>query len=122
MSETINVNGIDYVPADSIKLDIKKGEQYCMVRTYSAGVFCGYIDPSKTKDGRNSVKEAKRIHYWEKAASLSELATKGTNAPDKCRVPVSVDIVYLENVIEVIPMTKKAIKSIESIPVWGYVD
>lgn len=89
-----------------------------MVRTFSAGVFCGWIDPTKTKNGRNTVREAKRIHYWDKAASLSELAQRGTNAPEKCRVPMAVSIVYLENVIEVIPMTPQAIKTIEAIPVW----
>lgn len=97
---------------------IGKNEKYCMVRTYSAGVFCGWIDPTKTKDGKNTVKEAKRIHYWNKAASLSELAMKGTYAPEECRIPVPVDIVYLEEVIEVIPMTKEAIETIEKVPVW----
>lgn len=113
----ITVDGIIYVPK-SESVQNKEGLQYCMVRTYSAGVFCGWIDPTTTKEGRNTVKEAKRIHYWEKAASLSELAQRGTNAPSECRVPMPVSIVYLENIIEVIPMTEEAIKTIEAIPVW----
>lgn len=117
--EKITINGKVYVPeSESAKVAVTKEEQYCMVRTYSAGVFCGDIDPTKTIDGRNTVKNAKRIHYWEKAASLSELATTGTGAPDKCRVPTPVGIVYLENIIEVIPMTEQAIESINLIPIW----
>jgi len=118
MEKTI-INGIEYVPKTETQLiEPKKGEQYCMVRTYSAGVFCGWIDPQKTKSQQNSVRKAKRIHKWEKAASLSELAMTGTATPDECRVPEPVDIIYLERIIEVIPMTDKAIKSINSIPVW----
>ena len=116
----ITIDGVIYAPKSSLKSTVKRGagEQYCMVRTYSAGVFCGWIDPTKTVDGRNTVKKAKRIHYWSKAASLSELAKRGTNAPEDCRVPMPVTIVYLENIIETIPMTEKAIKTIEAIPVW----
>jgi hypothetical protein len=112
--KTIIVDGVKFFSG----VEQIEGEQYCMVRTYSAGVFCGYIDPTKTENGRNTVREAKRIHYWEKAASLSELAIKGTNAPSECRVPLAVPIVYLENIIEVIPMTEEAISTIEKIPVW----
>lgn len=111
--QNIIIDGVEYAPKTQ-----QEGEQYCMVRTYSAGVFCGWIDPTKTKEGRNTVKEAKRIHYWNKAASLSELAISGTGAPNECRVPITVPIVYLENIIEVIPMTDKAIQSINQIPVW----
>lgn len=122
MEKEIQLNGNTYVlkgsEATRPVIEPKEGEQYCMVRTYSAGVFCGWIDPTKTKDQRNTVREAKRIHYWSEAASLSELAMKGTNDPKSCRVPAPVDIVYLERIIEVIPMTETAIKSIESIPVW----
>jgi len=120
---TIIVNGETYVHESDIDVqktivEPKDGEQYCMVRTYSAGVFCGWIDPSKTEKQRNVVKKAKRIHYWSEAASLSELAMKGTSDPENCRVPAPVDLVYLERIIEVIPMTEEAIKSINKIPVW----
>ena len=119
MTKPVTIDGIEYVPKTEAQLiESKKGEQYCMVRTYSAGVFCGWIDPSKTKSQQNSIRKAKRIHYWEKASSLSELSMTGTASPKKCRVPEPVDIVYLERIIEVIPMTEKAIESINKIPVW----
>lgn len=119
MENTITVNGEEYILKSSIKkTDLVKGEQYCMVRTYSAGVWCGWIDPSKTKNKYNTVREAKRIWSWEKAASLSQLAVDGTGDPQNCKVPTPVDVVHLYEIIEVIPMTEKAIKSINQIPVW----
>ncbi len=119
MEKIINMNGEEYVLKSSIKrIAQKKGDQYCMVRTYSAGVWCGYIDPTKTKAKYNVVKEAKRIWKWEKAASLSQLAVDGTGSPNSCRVPTPVEIVHLYDIVEVIPMTEKAIESINKIPVW----
>ena len=48
---------------------------HAIVRTYSAGVFAGTI---KSRDGKEAVlTDARRIWYWNGAASLSELATKG---------------------------------------------
>ena len=88
----------------------------CMVRTYSAGVFAGTI---KSRDGKEvMLSNARRIWYWRGAASLSQLATVGTSKPSECKFPVSVPVVLLTEVIEVIPMTEQAIKSIDEVPVW----
>ena len=46
----------------------------CMVRTYSAGVFLGTL---KSREGKEVVlKDARRMWYWDGAASLSQLATE----------------------------------------------
>ena len=55
---------------------------------------------------------------WAGAASLSQLATDGTSKPNRCKFPCKVDEVTLTEVIEIIPMTQKAIDSIEAVPVW----
>lgn len=50
MSEAkININGIDYVRADTIP-DSIDGMKYCIVRTYSAGVFAGYVGSRNGKE------------------------------------------------------------------------
>lgn len=116
--ERITFNGIDYVRVDSIKekaADLD-GMEYCMVRTYSAGVFAGYVE---SRSGKEAVlRNARRIWYWEGAASLSQLATDGTSKPDKCKFPCEVDKVILTEVIEVIPITEKAAKSIKGVKEW----
>lgn len=114
----IEINGVIYIPKDSVtqmapNLD---GMEYCMVRTYSAGVFAGYIE---SRDGKEAVlRNARRIWKWAGAASLSQLATDGTSSPNNCKFPVAVDKVTLTEVIEIIPITEKAKKSIEGVPVW----
>lgn len=114
----IEINGVIYIPKDSVtqiapKLD---GMEYCMVRTYSAGVFAGYIE---SRDGKEAVlRNARRIWKWAGAASLSQLATDGTSSPQNCKFPVPVDKVTLTEVIEIIPITEKAKKSIDGVPVW----
>ena len=90
--------------------------KYCMVRTYSAGVFAGTL---KSREGKEAVlSEARRIWYWDGAASLSQLATEGTSKPQNCKFPCPVDEVLLTEVIEIIPITEAAAKSIEKVPVW----
>lgn len=92
--------------------------KYCMVRTYSAGVFAGTI---KERNGKEVIlTNARRIWYWKGAASLSELATNGTSDPNGCKFPMPVNEVLLTEVIEIIPITDKAAKSIDSVPVWTY--
>lgn len=90
--------------------------KYCMVRTFSAGVFAGTI---VSREGREVLlKNARRIWYWEGAASLSQLATEGTTVPKKCKFPRPVNEVLLTEAIEIIPITVKAARSIEAVPVW----
>ena len=87
-----------------------------MVRSKSAGVFAGTV---VERNGQEVViKNARRIWYWDGAASLSQLATKGTSKPEKCKFPAPVDAVMLFEVIEIIPISDTAAKSIASVPEW----
>lgn len=93
-----------------------KAIAYKIVRTYSAGVFAGEIVSRK---GREVVmKNARRLWYWDGAASLSQLATDGTSKPEGCKFPVAVERVELLEVIEILDVTPKARTSIESVKVW----
>nr|DAF24142.1 MAG TPA: hypothetical protein [Caudoviricetes sp.] len=118
--DKIIVDGVEYVRADSIQNNALatelNGMPYCMVRTYSAGVFAGYLESREGKEA--TLRNARRIWYWDGAASLSQLATDGTSKPENCKFPCPVDSVTLTEVIEIIPITKKAKKSIEEVAVW----
>lgn len=89
---------------------------YVIVRTYSAGVFAGTL---KSREGKEVVlADARRIWYWAGAASLSELATKGTSRPRECKFPAPVPSVLLTEAIEILEVTDAARKSIEEVPPW----
>lgn len=90
--------------------------KYVIVRTYSAGVFAGYLE--SRKDREVVMKEARRIWYWSGAASLSQLAMEGTKDPKNCKFPCVVDRVELLEAIEILDVTEKAKKSIAAVPVW----
>jgi hypothetical protein len=90
--------------------------KYCMVRTYAAGVFAGTV---KDRSGEEiTLTNARRIWYWNGAASLSQLAMEGTTKPTKCKFPCAVDEVLLRGVIEIIPITDKAAANIALVPEW----
>ena len=61
---------------------------------------------------------ARRLWYWDGAASLSQLAKDGTTIPRKCKFTVTVDSITILDAIEIIPCTDKAIKSIEEVGEW----
>lgn len=91
--------------------------KYVIVRTYSAGVFAGFL---QSRSGKEVVlTNARRLWYWKGAASLSQLAMTGTSNPAGCKFPVAVDRVELLEVIEILDCTDAARKSIESVPVWA---
>ena len=90
---------------------------YVIVRTYSAGVFAGNLVKKEGKEVE--LKNARRIWYWEGAASLSQLSQEGTSKPDKCKFPCKVDAVILTEAIEILSVTEKAELSIRGVKVWG---
>ena len=65
-----------------------------------------------------TLKNARRIWYWNGAASLSQLAKDGTSKPKDCKFTVFVDSITILDAIEIIPCTDKAIKSIEKVEEW----
>lgn len=90
--------------------------KYVIVRTQSAGVHAGTL---KSRDGKEVVLTgARRIWFWNGAATLSQLAVDGTSKPDKCKFPAEVPEILLTEAIEVIPTTEKARDSIAGVKVW----
>lgn len=98
--------------------------QYVIVRTRDAGVFAGTLHAPVTEitapmpDGL-ILTDARRIWYWDGAASLSQLAVEGTSKPRQCKFPAPVPKVALNGVIEVLAVTAKARESIEAVPEWS---
>ena len=90
--------------------------KYVIVRTYSAGVFAGNLEFQKKQ--RVVLTNARRLWYWDGAATLSQLAMTGTEAPHNCKFPTPVGRIELLEAIEIIETTDAARKSIQEVPVW----
>lgn len=114
----ITINGVEYVKKGlqnepSEKLD---GMKYVIVRTHSAGVFAGYL---ASKNGKEVVMiKARRLWYWDGAASLSQLAMEGTKKPDNCKFPCEVDRIELTEAVEILDTTRAAQESIKGVAIW----
>lgn len=98
---------------------MKKNEkkEYVIIRTYSAGVFSGYLEKREGKEV--TLSQARRFYYWDGAFTLSQLAMEGVKKPENCQFPCPIDKIILTEAIEIISVTKKAQKSIENVPIWG---
>lgn len=121
MEKEIKIDGIEYIQKDLAIAATKpaktlKGKKYVMVRTYSAGVFVGYLEKRRGKEV--TLLNARRIWYWKGAASLSQLATDGTSEPKSCKFPCEVSKVELTETIEILDVTEKARISLSGVPIW----
>lgn len=98
-------------------------ETYVILRCRDAGVHAGYLSSRPTEDRRTYIlRDARRIWYWDGAATLSELAVYGPD-PDKrgrCKFGVKVPTQELResDVSEVVHCQPEGQKAIEEQPEW----
>lgn len=117
MKDILVIDGVEYVrkgteqnPAATLD-----GMKYVIVRTYSAGVFAGYI---KSRNGQEvQMVNARRIWRWDGAASLSQLAIEGVKNPENCKFAMPVNVELLQ-VIEILDCTEIARKNIDGVKIW----
>jgi hypothetical protein len=124
MENEIQINGKTYVLKESIKnqgqkVKLSKGMEYCIIRSYSAGVFAGFVDRKKVENRQVTVYNARRLWYWDGAASLSQLSQEGVSKPTSCKFPMEVPEITLTDIAEIIPATQKAKESIDGVKVWS---
>ena len=119
--DKLEIEGITYVPEDSISKDAEtfEGLPMVMIRTYSAGVHYGYLakKESTLAGVEVTLRQARRCWYWAGASSLSQLSMEGTSKPESCKFPCKVDSIDLV-AIEIIPMKQKAVDSLNDVSVW----
>lgn len=87
-----------------------------IIRATSAGVFFGTV--TRKEGDEVTIKDCRRLWFWDGAASLSELAMNGVTKPKNCKFCVTVPEITVLGVIEIIPCTEKAVKNINKVPVW----
>ena len=118
--ETMMIDDVKYIRADSVETQAQAedvdGMECVIIRTYSAGVFMGYL---KSREGKEvELVNARRLWYWSGAASLSQMALEGVKNPDTCKFPAVVPKITLTEAIEILPVSKKAQASINEVPIW----
>lgn len=87
-----------------------------IIRGDRSGVFFGEIEE---RNGREvTIRNARRLWYWNGAASLSQLAVDGTKRPGDCKFTMTVESITVLDAIEFLPCTEKAARSIEGVAVW----
>lgn len=118
----ITINGKSYVEKCDETTETKMAErgkdnqQYVICRTRSAGVHAGWLECKKGMEV--DLTDARRLWYWDGAASLSELAVHGVKRPENCKFPCEVPRITLTEAIEIIPCTEEARISITGVKVW----
>lgn len=114
----IIVDGVIYVPkTDELeKAQTREGMEYVLVRTYSAGVHCGFL---KKEEGKEVVLlDSIRLWQWSGAAACSQLAMEGVSNPEDCKFEMPATENRIKEAIEILPMTEKAKESITGVASW----
>ncbi len=90
--------------------------KHCIVRDSHRDVFAGTV--AALEGNKALLTDARRLWYWDGAASVSQLALEGVKNPDNCKFTMAVPSVLLLDVIEIIPTTEEAQRIISEVPVW----
>ncbi len=88
-----------------------------IIRTYSAGVHYGILNKVEN-DNVVELKNARRIHYWNGANSLTDIALGGITDKITSRITKKLPSIILQNTIEIIECTELAIKDLDNFPEW----
>lgn len=83
-----------------------------IIRTYSAGVHYGILDARQGAEVR--LKDTRRIWCWDKAFTLSKVATDGLDT-DSSKLSVTIPEIILTEAIEIIPVSEKAASILSSV-------
>lgn len=95
-------------------MDSKK---WYVIRCDRAGVFFAHV--TRREHDEADLENARRLWFWDGAASLSQLAMEGVKKPQNCKFTVPVSKMTVLGVIELIECTEEAVKSIQEVKPWA---
>ena len=90
--------------------------QKYIVRCNNAGVF--YAEIKERRGSEADLVNARRLWYWDGAASISQLAVEGVSNPQNCKFTVTVPEMTVLEVVEIIPCSDAACACIDGVPEW----
>jgi hypothetical protein len=89
---------------------------HVVIRSAQSGAWLGTL---VERDGDAvELTDARRLWYWDGAATLSQLALEGVTRPKTCKFPPEVAHVTLLGVCEIIDATAEAVASVDAVPAW----
>lgn len=110
-NKKLTIDGIVYIPQPQMAND-----NLVLIRSKESGAHVGNL---KEKNGNEvTLTNARRIWYWDGAASLSQLALDGPSKPENCKFPAPVPEITVLGVCEIIPVTEKAQEQIDKVKPW----
>lgn len=90
--------------------------QWYIVRAKDAGVFFAHI--AERRGSEADLTDARCLWYWSGALSLLEMAESGVSRPNNCKFTVTIPSLTVLDVIEIVPCSDVAVKSISEVPAW----
>lgn len=90
--------------------------KYVIVRADRAGVFFGKFEEKNGQEVKLS--DVRKLHYWDGAAAVEEIAMIGTKKPENCRFTVTVPSMVIDGAVQTLPCTDEAAKVIQSVKEW----
>lgn len=115
INEELNITNDSTSNDDSID-DSIDNSGYFIVRANYAGVFFGKI-VSRTHN-EVIMNECRKIHYWDGAAAIEQLAGIGTSKPKNCRFTVPVNGSLIIDYNQILRCTEEAVLSLREVPLW----
>lgn len=117
--KTIMIDAEKYVRESDIQqgqgVTNTDGMIYAIVCCERSGIFAGYIE---SQEGyQMSLVNARRIKYWNGAASITQLALQGTTKPGDCLFSLTHDVELLD-ACSITNCTEKGMKSIQAVKDW----
>ncbi len=91
-----------------------ENNQKYIIRCDRAGVF--YAEVKERRGSEADLVNVRRIHAWSGAASLSQMALEGLSSDS--RVTMVVPEMTVLGIIELIPCSEAAVKSLDGVKVW----
>ena len=95
-----------------------KKQNYVIVRADRAGVFFGEL--VKKNDSEVTLNNCRKLFRWDGACAIEQLAIDGVlpSREKDCQFTVTVNDTTIMQVIQIIPCTEKAVKSIKGVSEW----
>lgn len=102
---TLQVEALDTAP-----------QGYAVIRSRDSGCWLGQV--TYRHGDEVELADARRLYYWDGAATLSQLALEGVSKPGNCKFPPAVPRVRVLGVCEIIQVSAAALLSVRGVKEW----